>query len=254
MFPLNTVSDDNFRSGVLAATRPVIVLFGTQDCAASQALATLLAALLVEHSGAVGAVWLDLAESYDVAERYSVAATPTLLVFSHGDLRTRIVGFVPHGLLLLLLTQVGQGTLPPDPYWSPRETLVEDTLILPLLTAAGLHYQRQVSCPLAPDDPRVRGRIDLLVFRDTQAPPATLIESKRRLLTAHDLRRATIQALGYAQALDLATFAVAAPAGLWLFRRDGPRVAPLGTLTSLTITQQPEQAVAVLHRLIPGEH
>jgi hypothetical protein len=49
------------------------------------------------------------------------------------------------------------------------------------------------------------------------------------------------QALGYAQALDLATFLIAAPQGLWCYRRDGLRVTTIQHVTSLAIHAAPDQ-------------
>lgn len=246
---LDQVTEASFRTLVLAAPEPVLVLFTSRDCAASAALSQALAARCAAHSPRVGAVRVDVDEASDLAGLYMVEATPTLLVFSYGEPITRVVGFVPGALLDLLVEQVAQRALPRGLYWSPLETLVEDSMILPLLDRAGLHYQRQVSCALGPGDPRARGRIDLLVSPAPKTPPFMLIESKRRLLTRADLRRATEQALGYATALQLAAFAVAAPPGLWLFRRVGERAALLRELTSLIIEREPEQVVAALRRL-----
>ncbi len=91
-----------------------------------------------------------------------------------------------------------------------------------------------------------RGRIDLLVYADPSASPLALIESKRSIRGDQELQQAVRQAFGYAQALDLATFLVAAPQGLWGYRRDGPRTRIIRYVTSLGLHQRPERILPLL--------
>jgi thioredoxin 1 len=215
------VTETTFRAEVLSSTHLVLALFASRACAASRALNQVLANFVSDHDTQLRVAPIDVERSWVLAEQYGVEATPTLLVFWNGEVATRIVGFVPAGLLQVLIEQLRQGRLPKQAYWRPLEVVVEDTVILPLLQDAGLFYQRQVACQLPADSPRQRGRIDILVSVHPQAPPFTLIESKRLLRSPGDLALAVAQALPYARARCLPTFIVAAPSGLWLYQRDG---------------------------------
>ncbi len=102
--------------------------------------------------------------------------------------------------------------------WSPTEQDFEDAVIIPLLDAWGWGYQRQVSCKVQKGKTTSHGRIDILAYADAASKPLTLFEAKRQIVHKAALQQAMAQAQGYAQALDLATFVVAAPVGLWIYR------------------------------------
>jgi hypothetical protein len=128
--------------------------------------------------------------------------------------------------------------------------VLEDSVLLPLLGACRLHYTRQVGCTVRRGRTSRPGRIDLLLHPSPQAQPCALIESKRWLRSGQELYAATTQALGYARALELPVFIVAAPAGLWCYRRDGRHALLTRQISSLTLATQPELAIQALRALV----
>jgi thioredoxin 1 len=238
------VTDATFGRRVLASPLPVLVAFGAAQCSASRALLSILHELAAAYAGTIRIASIDAERDSWLAEQFGVAATPTVLVVQGGEVVTRVVGFVAAGLLRLLCAQVAAGTLPPDPFWSPTEATFEDIVLLPLLDTWNLTYVRQAPCP-AP----ARWRIDILIYDDPPGPPLTLFENKRQLLSAQALRQAVGQANRYAQALDLASFVVAAPAGLWIYARSRAQVMAVRQISSLALEQQPDTVPQILRRL-----
>lgn len=241
--PLVRVTDANFGRRVLASPLPTLVLFGTPRDAASRALIPALQELAALYAGRLRIASFDAERAAWLAEQFGVAATPTVLVVQGGDVVTRVVGFLPIGLLRLLCEQIVSGALPPDPFWSPTEETFEDVVVVPLLEQWGLSYMRQAPSPAPP-----RGRIDILVYDRSPAQPLTLFENKRQIASAQALRQASAQGQRYACALGLPSFVVAAPAGLWVYGCAGAQVVELRRLTSLELQQRPDSVLALLRR------
>lgn len=241
---LHRVTDTTFGRRVLASPLPALVMFGAPECPASRALIPILHELATTYTGTICMARVNAEHDAWLAEQFGVAATPTILVFQAGEVVTRVVGFVATSLLRHLCTQVASGALPPDPFWSPTEATFEDIFLLPLLDAWGLTYVRQAPCP-AP----ARGRIDVLIYDDPLGVPLTLFENKRLLLSAQALQRAVGQANRYARALGLASFVVAAPAGLWIYARGESQVLAVRQITSLELQQRPDAVLQLIQRL-----
>jgi hypothetical protein len=155
-----------------------------------------------------------------------------------------VLGFVSPDLLRLLCEQVASGTLPPDPFWSPVEATFEDVVVVPLLDAWGFTYLRQTACPSP-----ARGRIDFLVYDEPDAPPLTLFENKRQLLSEPALELAAAQAHRYARALHLPSCVVAAPAGLWIYDATAKAPVAVRRVTSLELQQQRDSVPRILRQL-----
>jgi len=244
---LLSVTESNFGRSVINAPLPVVALFGSRTCPASRALRPLLNELALAYAGSIRFATINADQSPLLAGQFGLQITPTLIVVQHGEIITRVVGFVSPELLRLLCDQVARGALPPDPFWSPVEATFEDVVVAPLLDAWGFTYLRQAPCP-AP----ARGRIDFLVYDEPGAPPLTLFENKRQLSSELALAQAAAQAHRYARALHLASCVVAAPAGLWIY--DAMAKAPVAVrrITSLDLQQQPDEVPRVLRRLRAG--
>jgi hypothetical protein len=181
-----------------------------------------------------------------LAEQWGIAASPTLMVFHHGERQGQVVGFIPIGLLDLLVEAVLQGTINNDVLWSPVEAQFEDAVLLPLIHGWGWTAQRQVAC-VFPKRPTVsRGRIDLLVYAQPPGPPLTLIESKRQIRSEPDLRQAVKQATAYAHSLELPSFVIAAPRGVWVYRTAGEQPSCVRHFTSLALHQAPHELQQLL--------
>ena len=244
---LLSVTESNFGRYVIHAPLPVVALFGSRACPASRALRPLLNAQASVHAGTIRFATINAEQSPLLAGQFGLQITPTLLVVQHGEIATRVVGFVSPELLRLLCEQVASGTLPPEPFWSPVEATFEDIVVVPLLDAWGFTYLRQAPCPTP-----ARGRIDFLVYDQPDAPPLTLFENKRQLASSQALAQAAAQAHRYARALHIASFVVAAPAGLWIYDATAKAPVAVRRVTSLELQQQTDDVPRMLRRLRGG--
>lgn len=224
----------------LRAAQPVFVLFRTRQAAACRALAEILARLSPHYAEQAAVLSVDAERAPMLAEQFGVAAAPTLLALRDHEELARLTGFAPEPILQLFLNDVLTGALEPGRIWSPVEQAFEDAVIVPLLDGWGWRYGRQVACPPHPGQTVVRGRVDILVYDEATAAPLTLFEAKRQIATSAALRQACAQASGYAQALGLGAFVVAAPAGMWVYRQQGAQVRLEQACTSLEVATHPE--------------
>ena len=242
---LKQISDATFARDILDCPLPTIVLFGSPRDTASRELAPRLALAAAAYAGQLGASEVDVDDSF-VAEQYNVNATPTLLVFEHGEPTLRLVGFVAMGLLDLLCADVARGGLAPG-FWRPNEDAFERAVIVPLIEGWGWRYTRQAGCKVA--GRRGRGRIAFLVVAADGAPPVTLFENKRLITSQREALKAAVQAQGYAEALAVPSFVVAAPAGMWGYSLLAGQPVPRGAFSSLEVQQRPQPLRALLLQL-----
>lgn len=243
------VSEATFTRQVLRAELPVLVWFGMRRCPTRPVLMPSLERIGVEYQERLRVAGVLLDNAPLLGEQYGIGASPTLVVFQHGDRQGQVIGFIPEGLLRLLADDVARGAVSGDIFWSPVEERFEDTVMIPLLHQWGFSVERQVSCALTRQPRQQRGRIDLLVYDQPSAPPLTLVESKRQIRGAQDVEQAAAQAAGYARSLALPSFVVAAPRGLWIYRNDGKSAICVRHITSLELHQAPELPRQILLRL-----
>jgi thioredoxin 1 len=244
---LLSVTETNFGRAVINAPLPVVALFGSRTCSASRALRPLLHELAAAYTGAIRFATINAEQSPLLAGQFGLQITPTLLVVRYGEIATRVLGFVSPELLRLLCEQVAGDTLPPDFFWSPVEATFEDVVVVPLLDRWGFTYTRQ-----APSPAPARGRIDFLVYDAPGAPALTLFENKRQLASAQAVELAAAQAHRYARALQLPSFVVAAPAGLWIYASAAKAPVLVRRVTSLELQQQPDDVPQILRQLRAG--
>jgi thiol-disulfide isomerase/thioredoxin len=241
------VTESNFGRYVINSPLPVVALFGSRACPASRALRPALHELASVHAGSIQFATINAERAPLLAGQFGLQITPTLIVVQNGEIATRVVGFVAPDLLRLLCEQVASGTLPPEPFWSPVEATFEDVVIVPLLDAWGFTYLRQAACPTP-----ARGRIDFLVYDQPAAPALTLFENKRQLASPQALAQAAAQAHGYARALHVPSFVVAAPAGLWIYASTARSPVAVRRVTSLELQQQLDSVPRILRQLCAG--
>ena len=244
---LLSITESNFGRWVINSPLPVVALFGSRTCSASRALRPLLHELASVHAGSIRFATINAEQAPLLAGQFGLQITPMLIVVQDGEIATRVVGFVAPDLLRLLCEQVARGTLPPGPFWSPVETTFEDVVVAPLLDAWGFTYVRQAACPRP-----ARGRIDFLVYDQPDTPPLTLFENKRQLVAPQALAQAAAQAHRYARALQMPSFVVAAPAGLWIYASTATAPVAVRQFTSLELQQQRDSVPRILRGLRAG--
>ncbi len=93
------VDEATFDETIKASTKPVIVDFWAEWCGPCKMIAPVLEELASENDS-VQVAKLNVDENPEIARRYSVMSIPTLLVFSEGVERKRVVGAKGKGALL----------------------------------------------------------------------------------------------------------------------------------------------------------
>ncbi|MBP1464384.1 hypothetical protein EYB53_001565 [Candidatus Chloroploca sp. M-50] len=249
---LVATTEVTFARQILRADCPVLVCFGVRTCPARRALLPILTRIAVAFQGQLRVATVLLDDAPLLAEQYGIVASPTLGVFQHGERQGQVVGFIPEGLVQVLADEVCHGAVSGDTRWSPCEERFETAVIIPLLAQWGFTVQRQVPCVLPSHPTAHRGRIDLLVYEHPSSPPVTLIESKRQIRHAQELRQAVTQAATYAHSLALASFVIAAPRGLWIYRYGDAGAVCERHVTSLALHQTPELPRHLLLQLRAG--
>ena len=92
---LPEVDDASFEAEVLQADRPTLVDFWAEWCGPCRMMASLLEKLADENEEKLKIVKLDVQANPDVAIRYAVTSIPTMLLFVGGEVKERLVGYMP---------------------------------------------------------------------------------------------------------------------------------------------------------------
>lgn len=89
------VTDATFEAEVLKSERPIMVDLWAPWCGPCHMVSPIVEDLAEEYDGRVNFAKLNTDENPATANRYSIRAIPTLLVFNGGSLVDQIVGFRP---------------------------------------------------------------------------------------------------------------------------------------------------------------
>jgi thioredoxin 1 len=87
-----TVTNSDWQTEVLEADTPVLVDFWAEWCGPCRMVSPIVEELAGEQAGKLKVVKLNVDDNPDIARQYRVMSIPTLMVFSGGDERKRIVG------------------------------------------------------------------------------------------------------------------------------------------------------------------
>jgi thioredoxin 1 len=97
---ITDLTTSTFDETIQAASGPVIVDFWAEWCGPCKMIAPILQEIAREQGDKVTVTKLNVDEHPDLARRYDVMSIPTLLVFSGGELRKRLIGAKGKGQLL----------------------------------------------------------------------------------------------------------------------------------------------------------
>lgn len=95
MADLPQITDSDFDARVLQSTKPVLVDFGAVWCHPCRKLDPLVEELATEWADRLEVLKLDVDESPQSAVRFGVMSVPSLVLFVHGEVKERLVGFQP---------------------------------------------------------------------------------------------------------------------------------------------------------------
>ena len=87
-----TLSDATFDESVGGSDTPVLVDFWAEWCGPCKMIAPVLEDIAKEHGGRLQIAKLNVDDNPNVARRYDVMSIPTLIVFSDGEVKKRLVG------------------------------------------------------------------------------------------------------------------------------------------------------------------
>jgi thioredoxin 1 len=106
------VTDADFDSQVLQASRPVLVDFWATWCGPCKMIAPVLEQLAEEAKEVLTIAKVDVDSSPGIAGRFGIRSIPTLLLFKDGEPVDQIVGFRPKGQLIKQLSRHVEGLAP----------------------------------------------------------------------------------------------------------------------------------------------
>ena len=91
---LREVTDNNFQAEVLEADTPVLVDFWAPWCGPCRIIAPHLEELAAERDD-LRVVKLNTDENPQISAQYEVLSIPTLILFKHGQVATKVIGAMP---------------------------------------------------------------------------------------------------------------------------------------------------------------
>lgn len=89
------ISDNNFQTEVLGATKPVLVDFWAPGCVPCRAIGPMIEELAADNSGRIKVGKMNVAENPRAAVDYGISSVPTLMIFRDGQVVEQFMGIQP---------------------------------------------------------------------------------------------------------------------------------------------------------------
>lgn len=100
------VGDADFDERILLAPLPAVVDFWAEWCGPCKLVEPILEEIALERAGHLLVAKLNVDDSPRTARRFEVMSIPTLLLFSNGELHSRLVGARPRSQIVHALDQL----------------------------------------------------------------------------------------------------------------------------------------------------
>jgi thioredoxin 1 len=107
-----SLTETTFDEEVQASTLPVVVEFWAEWCPPCKTLSPILDSLAVDFADRLRVFTINSDDHPALSARFEVMSIPTILVFSEGQLRQRLVGARSRARLIEELSQVIDWPLP----------------------------------------------------------------------------------------------------------------------------------------------
>jgi thioredoxin 1 len=96
---VSDVTDNSFQAEVIESDVPVLVDFWAPWCGPCRRVSPIVEEIASERGDAIKVVKLNIDDNQQTAIQYNVMSIPTLMVFSHGELKKTVIGAYPKAKL-----------------------------------------------------------------------------------------------------------------------------------------------------------
>ena len=93
------ITDENFETEVLKASKPTLVDFWAEWCGPCKQIGPILEEIAIEHESKIKVLKINIDENPQTPQRYGVRGIPTLMLFKKGKLIDTKVGSLPKSSL-----------------------------------------------------------------------------------------------------------------------------------------------------------
>ena len=87
-----TLTTGNFDETIKSSDTPILVDFWAEWCGPCKAMNPILTEIAKEQAGKVTIAKLNVDDHGDIAQRFSVMSIPTMMLFSEGEMKLKMIG------------------------------------------------------------------------------------------------------------------------------------------------------------------